>query len=658
MLGPVSAYHIGNVFVPQSKKSSEVDIDEPEAKNVLNIQRLLLGGNQLLGSSIEFNRILMSFLCQNGAHMGLQSLSLPRSGLESEGLITVAAYIACSSSVTYLNVSSNAFAHEYPKLLFRNALLANGSLRHICIGQCNLTRAERKLFNKEMLSTCTLSWREKTSLSIAVGCELNICAKARYDCSVKEFSYKGFKKPPEWAESIFLPNEVIPGDIISLPVVGDRTAIPYYITSSILHLNKVASLLLHLEKIILTNKSEEEVTETETKAVINGTELRKRREKIEVVKVMLSDYKSSLDGDCVVNPEVVAMVIEDLLSTLIQQESLVAQHIAVMYSSHQEGGRRISIINTMNASRRNSSIRGSISLRGSFRGPGEPMRRTGSIMSFSSLLNQVKLGSAPEPAPDILYQTYLGDAAIFIHYLYVVRPLDYQEKIKADFKIEKNKREQLLQKEAILKTKKLKPASKVSKGKLKGKGKGSSTSSPKTLDERLELASNPVSSNLLDKIEPRRNSRTNSLLLTKDQKNFINDEKKIGINGRKHSLNNFGDESSQTKSFFTDKDRDVFSKLKDLNLDQAEVERAILSRSKQNQRQEIYQCNIINLPNYDSLVDDEKFSNSMLLEDEAPRCNDKMMNLQNENTTERTIVEMEYFRLASTHRIHQRKSDF
>jgi hypothetical protein len=71
---------------------------------------------------------------------------------------------------------------------------------------------------------------------------------------------------------------------------------------------------------------------------LNNTELRKRREKTEVVKVMLADYKRSLDGDGVVNQEVAAMLIEDLLSTLIYQESLVAQHIAVMYSGHQEDG--------------------------------------------------------------------------------------------------------------------------------------------------------------------------------------------------------------------------------------------------------------------------------------------------------------------------------
>jgi hypothetical protein len=36
---------------------------------------------------------------------------------------------------------------------------------------------------------------------------------------------------------------------------------------------------------------------------------------------------------------------------------------------------------------------------------------------------------------------YTGDAAVFIHFLYVVRPLQYQEKIKADLK---NKREQVI----------------------------------------------------------------------------------------------------------------------------------------------------------------------------------------------------------------------
>jgi hypothetical protein len=65
---------------------------------------------------------------------------------------------------------------------------------YIYIGQCNLTTAEKKLFNEEMLSAYKLSWREKTNLSIVFGYELYICAKTRYDCEVREFSYKVSRK--------------------------------------------------------------------------------------------------------------------------------------------------------------------------------------------------------------------------------------------------------------------------------------------------------------------------------------------------------------------------------------------------------------------------------------------------------------------------------
>jgi hypothetical protein len=106
MLGPVSAHHIGSAFV-QSKKILKTDkkrsnsndfrdLDGLEAKNVPQIERLLLGGNQVVGSSTEFNRILMSFLCQNCARVGgLQSLSLPR------------------YEHTYLNIYINKYIYIY-----------------------------------------------------------------------------------------------------------------------------------------------------------------------------------------------------------------------------------------------------------------------------------------------------------------------------------------------------------------------------------------------------------------------------------------------------------------------------------------------------------------------------------------------------------------
>jgi hypothetical protein len=167
------------------------------------------------------------------------------------------------------------------------------------------------------------------------------------------------------------------------------------------------------------------------------------------------------------------------------------------------------------------------------------------------------------------------------------------------------------------------------------------------------------------------NSKDDSPMLN-DHKNVII-ENKNRMKSRKDSIesgkryplesgsNDLGGKINQTELFFMDQDRDLFIKLKDFNLDEAEVERAILSRSRQNQKQEIFQCDIFNLPfkiRDSPNVNNEKIAKFMLLEEEAPRCDDKMMNLQNVNTTERSIIEMESFRLSSAKRILQRKLDF
>ena len=395
LYGHLAAYYIGRLYAMKESKQPP-------------IQSLYLGGHHLHGNSVDFVRILVSFLASSMSH-SLQQLSLPfMSFLGTGGLSAVASCVACSRSIVELNISNNPFLDTDCYTFFRSSVACNPFVRNVRLGQCGLSQEEKTLIWDSTSSVYKLSWSEKTRLAILVNRELSECAMARYLLEYKVLSMWKVEQPIEWQDGLpFLATDYVAETYrpLLIPPWAKEGAVPADVPPSFLcdlvdGVNAAWNLMAYLEHVFSECEQVESVfrvseglsaldlgTEHRGNRIFTSSEMRQKKEKVGVVNILLRDFKFSTNGDNKQILEVLCMSLEDLLAALVHHEHSLYSKIVDMYSKQLE-------------------------------------RR------FHCTLD------ARQSSPDDLYRyipsyRYLGNAALYIHLLYVARPYKMVMKSRA-----------------------------------------------------------------------------------------------------------------------------------------------------------------------------------------------------------------------------------
>ena len=154
-IGHSAAYSIGRLYAIENSKQP-------------HLESLYLGGNQIQGGSVDFMRILVSFL-SGSSNKFLCQLGVPFMSFSgTAGIETLAALIACNGAIVGLNVSNNPFLTRDCYSFFRWSVACNPSIRNVFLGQCGLSQFDKSLILSAVSSTYKLSWSEKTRVSILV----------------------------------------------------------------------------------------------------------------------------------------------------------------------------------------------------------------------------------------------------------------------------------------------------------------------------------------------------------------------------------------------------------------------------------------------------------------------------------------------------------
>ena len=386
LYGHLAAYYIGRLYTMKEPKQPPM-------------QSLYLGGHHVHGNSVDFVRILVSFL-SSSMNRSLQQLSLPfMSFLGTGGLSAVASCIACSRSIVELNVSNNPFLDTDCYSFFRSSIACNPFVRNVRLGQCGLSQDEKKLIWDSTSSVYKLSWSEKTRLAILVNRELSECAMVRYLLEYKLLNMWKAVQPIEWQDGLpFLATDYVAETYrpLLIPPWAKEGAVaadvpPSFLCDLINGVNAAWTLMAFLEHVFSECEQIESAfrvseslsalelgIEHRGNRIFTSSEMRQKKEKVGVVNILLRDFKFSTNGDNKQMLEVLCMSLEDLLAALVHHEHSLYSKIVDMYSKQLE-------------------------------------RR------FHCTLD------ATQSPPDDLVRyipsyRYLGDAALYIHLLYVARP--------------------------------------------------------------------------------------------------------------------------------------------------------------------------------------------------------------------------------------------
>ena len=184
-LGPKSAYFLGLMF------SSDL--------RVCKLDSLFLGGKVgKRGWGNDFIRVLVEHLCRQGARP-LRRLSIPSAALHGEGMSSLAALIASSTTLEVLNLTKNTLVDAESRNHLRHALRINSSLREFYYRQSGLSKAERDVLLFSWKSLFQVTWHEQVEIARCTAFELNKCAQLSYFIELEIFNNWQTGKPLPWA---------------------------------------------------------------------------------------------------------------------------------------------------------------------------------------------------------------------------------------------------------------------------------------------------------------------------------------------------------------------------------------------------------------------------------------------------------------------------
>lgn len=389
--GHFAAYYIGRLFTIEDSKQPHLD-------------SLYLGGSRIQGGSIDFMRILVSFLAGSN-NRSLSQLSVPFMSFSGPaGIETLASFIACNGAIVDLNVSNNPFLTGDCYSFFRWSVACNPSIRNVFLGQCGLSQFDKSLIASAATSAYKPSWGEKTRVCILVSQELSKCAFARYLLEYKGMNNWKAERPVDWQVGLPFLNDDYDHELF-LPLLNPPwacdssaySAVPFFLTELVKCVNAAWTLMTYLEGVFseceaaeysrggLADESDD--VEFRAERIFTSAELRQKKERVVAANLLLRDFSYSADANDKQAMELLCMSLEDLLSTLVHHEHSLSSKIVHMYSAELE-------------SRFNCKLRG--------------------------------IG----PVPDALYRhipfyRYIGDAALYIHLLYIARPFKVAMRLRA-----------------------------------------------------------------------------------------------------------------------------------------------------------------------------------------------------------------------------------
>ena len=481
-------------------------------------------------------------------------------------------------------------------------------------------------------------------MSIQVGREFNKCTKARHAIEVAVFNMWSREKPLEWPDNIYLSGENPAAP--SLKVPKEVINIPKDILYSVKNVNEAISALSYLEQVLLQCNADEQIAADNDDSIprgpkfaISSREYRLRKDKLGEAKLLLVDYgRGSITGGTV-DREIMNMVLEDLLATLILQETSVAISIASAYMRRLQRKERTA---RDEAFSRRVSTGGTASRRTSLQ---YGASKRGSITPLT-----------PPPPPrisehDIPYYGYLGDAAVFIYYLYVVRPFEHE--LKAREVIKKGREQLKKRRHKAGGSDKSESTANTRGGSLSGVGSMPVSGITTTVASRMSVTGQCVSP-YLDGTEPIpfADQVQSALLEAEDADDGIDN-----IGGRRDSGLSTGTTGSIPRQTFAEMDADLFRRLSRLDLSPEEGDRAVISNSRSNQRNIVFDFTSISLPIPPDLEDVcQPDLMSLILEEDCPRSTEIMMDLHAVDTTHRTIARMEHLRESAANRLSRRKA--
>ena len=402
--GTLSAYYIGRTY-------ALVDDKQPR------LESLFLGGSRFQGSSVDFIRVLVSFLSETSntflRQLGVPFMSFPHVG----GVRALAACIACSNSISDVNVSNNPFYNADCRAFFRASVMRNPLMKNVFLGQCGLTPTDKALIISGMATGSKMSWLEQARLSILICRELCECAMARYMVEYKGMDNWKAQRPMEWMPSLpFLTEDYNPSDYPPLLVPpwltdGSASLIPAILNEMVNDVNAAWTLMSYLETVfgeceaaeLMHNgppTAEEDPerygAEFRPERIFTLSELRQKKERVVAVNLLLKDFKYLGSGQNKETMELLCMAMEDLLSTLLHHESSLRNKIVEMYA--QQLGRRFNC-----------------------------------VLHLQSNGARMNLEGVPDAVlKHIPFYRYLGDAALYIHLIYFARPFEVFERRRSE----------------------------------------------------------------------------------------------------------------------------------------------------------------------------------------------------------------------------------
>ncbi len=164
------------------------------------LDSLFLGGRiGKKGWGDEFVRILVDMLSRPNTRK-LKRLSFPSGHLGETGISSIAALVACSEGLEYLNLSKNSLREPHSRHFFKEALRLNKSITELQIGQGGISRKDRDALHFACYSKFQVTWLERCDLAHQVTRELNKCHEMGYAIELVITNNWQMQKPEEFVE--------------------------------------------------------------------------------------------------------------------------------------------------------------------------------------------------------------------------------------------------------------------------------------------------------------------------------------------------------------------------------------------------------------------------------------------------------------------------